>query len=312
MAASATLAPAQGISRPQAMAYGLIVSVFWASSFVLIKAGLEQVGPLTLAGLRYSVAFACLLPWLFLRRYRPAQRLSGRDWLGLAGMGLAAYPIATGALFIGLQSISATTSSFLFSFSPVLVLLIGMVLLREFPSLGQGLGMVLILLGTYVFFAVALAGDQPVGLAITVLSAVAFALFSVMARSFTRAGRVGTLWLTALPLGIGGLSLLVVALLIEGGPRLDWKVVGLVFWLATLNTVLCYLLWNQALRRLKAFELNIMLNAMPLETALMAWIVVGEPLTVNKLAGMLLVVIGILIVQNGPRLPWRKAPPSLP
>jgi len=48
--------------RVTAVLQALFVTFLWSTSWVLIKIGLEQIPALTFAGLRYSLAFLCLVP----------------------------------------------------------------------------------------------------------------------------------------------------------------------------------------------------------------------------------------------------------
>ena len=43
----------------------LFVTFLWSTSWVLIKIGLTDIPALTFAGLRYGLAFLCLLPFFF-------------------------------------------------------------------------------------------------------------------------------------------------------------------------------------------------------------------------------------------------------
>jgi hypothetical protein len=49
-------------SRLVALAEALVVNIIWATTFILIKIGLGNLGPLTLGGLRYFGGFLLLLP----------------------------------------------------------------------------------------------------------------------------------------------------------------------------------------------------------------------------------------------------------
>jgi len=48
---------------------------------------------------------------------------------------------------------------------------------------------------------------------------------------------------------------------------------------------------------LTAFEMNVMLNLSPLWTALMAWFLLGERLSLWQWVGMVIVVVGVALVQ---------------
>jgi drug/metabolite transporter (DMT)-like permease len=127
---------------------------------------------------------------------------------------------------------------------------------------------------------------------------VGFSAFGVLSREVARERQVSTLLLTALPLAIGGACLLVIGLPLEGLPHMTLTAWGLVLWLAVVNTAVAYVLYNHALRVLTALEMNILLNATPLVTALWAWFLLAERLTWIEGAGMLVAVTGIGLVQQ--------------
>lgn len=290
-------APRVRPSWPTALAESLVVVGVWGSSFVLVKAGLRYAGPLTLAALRYTAAFLILLPFALGGNTRPRSR---GIWARLALIGLCAYTVGNGCLFWGLQYLPSTTSSFLMSLVPLLVLAMGIPWLREYPTRAQWAGLVICLAGCGAFFAPGLRAGEPLGLAVTGLGLVAFAVFGILGREVARDGSVGTLALTAFPLGFGGVALLPVALVAEGVPRMAAPGIGIVLWLALVNTALAYLLYNHALQTLTALEMNLVLNLSPFATALIAHFALGEHLVAIQYAGMVVAIVGVALAQ------WRS------
>lgn len=285
--------------RVLAIAEGLAVSLIWASSPVVIKIGLGHLGPLTLAGLRYFIAFLLLLPLMVKKngwRNNPAPGY----WLRLFFMGLCAYTFGNGALFWGLQYVPATTGSLILSMVPLPVLLSSILWLQESPTWWQVIGLVVTLGGSILFFSPGSGPGEPLGIAALSAGVVAFAGFSILGREVARGKSVHTLPLTTIPLGFGGGLLLAVAPFVEGTPYLSPASWGIVLWLAVVNTAIGYLLHNHALQELTALELNVLLNLAPLATALLAWLLLGEWLTPVQMTGMVTVIAGVFVVQ------WRK------
>ena len=284
-------------SRGRALSEGVLTSLIWASSFVVIKLGLAFLPPLTLAAWRYASAFVFLLPVLLLRKGKHPPITGGSTWVRLAAMGIAAYPVGNGLLFWSLQVLPATTGAFLFGFTPVMVLLLGILVLREFPTALQFLGLGIVMLGSYIFFGVRLSPQELQAVGAMLLSTVGFAVFGVLGRGFARENRVDSFHLTAWPLGFGGGTLLLIAWLLEGHPTITLAAIGVILWLSVVNTALAYTLWNHALRTLKAFELNVLSNLIPLATAGMAWLLLGDPLNPRQILGILIVISGVTLVQ---------------
>jgi len=91
---------------------------------------------------------------------------------------------------------------------------------------------------------------------------------------------------------------LLIAFPLEGMPLLSTKSVGIVLWLAIVNTALAYVLYNHSLQILTALEMNVMLNLAPLGTALLAWWFLGERLDFVQIIGMAVMIIGVIFVQR--------------
>jgi drug/metabolite transporter (DMT)-like permease len=285
----------------------LLVTVIWSSSFVIVKFGLETLGPLTIAGLRYVLGALALLPFMIFRRVE-RKPISGSLWLRLVLIGVSSYTIGNGALFWGLKYIPATTGSFLMGLIPLLVMIGGALFLKEIPTGWQVLGVLISLLGSGVFFWGGLDPGEPLGIAILALGLVGFMAFSLLGRSIARERALDTLVLTTLPLLIGGLVSVVLALVVEGIPHFTPRSILVVAWLALVNTSLGYLLYNHALRDLTALEMNMVMNLTPLFTAMFSWLLLGEGLKAYQGVGMLVMIAGVVLVQRGRKDPGAVSP----
>lgn len=295
-----SLPPTKKPSRALSLVEAIATTMIWASSFVLVKLALPYVGPLTLAGLRYFLAFLLLLPFM-IRKGKAMRQWPSRLWLHLCLLGLSAYTLGNGALFWGLKYLPATTGAFLLNLVPLLVLFLGIIWLHELPTRRQLLGVVVGLGGSLFFFSPGLAGGESAGIGIVLVGMAGFVLFAVLGRSMARAQAVGTLSLTAVPLAFGGGALLLIALPIEGWPQLPLAAWGIVLILTLINTAFAYLLYNHALQALTALEMNMLLNLSPLGTAVLAWLFLDERLSPIQLIGMVTVIVGVALVQYGQR-----------
>lgn len=280
-----------------AIGESLLVALIWSSTFVIVKFGLETLGPLTIAGLRYFLGAVVLLPFL-IKRQSFKTTISKELWLRLILIGVSAYTIGNGALFWGLKYVPATTGSFLFSLIPLFALAGGALLLREIPTRWQIFGVLLSLFGSVLFFSSGMQPGEPKGIITIGIGLMGMLAFSLLGRSIARDGKLDTLILTALPLAIGGLLSMVLALIVEGIPQFSGKSILIVLWLAVVNTTLGYLLYNHSLRELTAMEMNMILNLSPLFTAILSWVLLGETLGTIQILGMLVVIVGVIFVQR--------------
>lgn len=283
----------------RAVFQALFVTFLWSTSWVLIKIGLEDIPPLTFAGLRHALAFVCLLPFAI----RSRQLLSLRSlpigvWARLIALGLLLYSVTQGAQFLSLFYLPAVTSSLLLSFTTIIVALMGIFLLRERPTALQWIGAGLYLVGVLLYFyPTSLPGSQVTGLIVAGVGVLANALSSVLGRYVNRSDGLTPMTVTVVSMGSGAVVLLAIGIVVQGLPRLTPTNWAIILWLAVVNSAFAYTLWNRTLRTLSAIESSIINNTMLFQIAALAWVFLGEKLTWREVVGMVLAAIGTLIVQ---------------
>ncbi|MEP7357276.1 MAG: DMT family transporter [Anaerolineales bacterium] len=298
--------------RARATAQALLVTFLWATSWVLIKFGLQSpdgasLPPLTFAGLRYGLAWLCLLPLALRPGARAALRaLPAAGWGRLAALGVLFYALTQGGQFVALKYLPAITLNLLLNFSSILVAVLGVALLAERPTRLQWLGMALALVGALVFFypLQPAAPGQAIGYAAAGVALLANAAAAVLGRRVNQAGALSPLLVTTISMGIGAALLLVTALALQGLPRLaawQWAIVA---WLAVVNTAFAFTLWNHTLRTLTALESSILNGLLIVQIPILAWLFLGETLTPIKVGALAGVGLGALAVQLR-RLPAR-------
>jgi drug/metabolite transporter (DMT)-like permease len=288
-------------SHTRAALQALFVTFLWSTSWVLIKIGLQDdIPPLTFAGLRYTLAFVSLLPFVM---YSPLRRLSvrglcNRTWIELGALGLIFYAITQGAQFLGLAYLPAVTANLLLSFSTVAVALLGVLLLAERPTWAQWMGIALYLVGALVYFyPIAVPETEVLGVAIVLGGVLANAVGTILGRYVNRSADVSPLVVTVISMGIGSLMLLTIGILTQGLPALSLRSWAIIAWLALVNTAFAFTLWNHTQRTLSAMETSIINNAMMIQIPVLAVLFLNESVSKQKVAGMVLAGVGILAVQ---------------
>lgn len=285
--------------RRAALVQALFVTFLWSTSWVLIKVGLEAIPALTFAGLRYVLATLLLLP-LALRGglFGALRALAARERLELALLGVVLYALTQGAQFVALALLPAATVSLVLSFTPVLVAGLATATLREPLTRGQWLGVGLAAGGALVYFgAAAWPSGRWAGLTVATVGLVANALAAVLGRAVARRGTLRPLDVTVSSMAVGATLLLAVGVGVQGLPALDAQGWAIVTWLAVVNTALAFVLWNRSLRGLSATESSVVNNTMLVQIALLACLVLREPISAGGWTGIALVVAGTLAVQ---------------
>ena len=287
----------QAISFLQAV----FVTVLWASSWVLIKLGLRASLPaLTFAGLRYTLAFICLAPFVLLssRNRAVIASLTRKDWGRLALLGIVYYTLTQGSQFLGLAYLPAAMASLLLNLTPLIVGLFGIIFLREHPSPGQWFGILLTVIGVaFYFLPIDINRLHIFGLLVAFGGVLTNAASALLGRQVNRLGTASPLVITFISMGIGAVLLLVLGILTQGLGKLDVQSWLLIAWLAIVNTAFAFTLWNHTLRTLSAVESSIINSLMMPQIAILAFVFLGEALSGKEITGLVLVGLGVLVVQ---------------
>jgi drug/metabolite transporter (DMT)-like permease len=294
------------VSRHLAAALSaLLVTVFWSSSFLLIKLTLPFIPPATLAALRYALAFAFLLAYaLIFDRRRPA----GLAWGTLAVIGILQYGAGQALQYSAMRSLPITTVALLFSLLPALQAIADTIWLREPPGVVQVIGGAVTVGGIALYLP---WGGAVVWGALLLMAGtlVASTVATTLTRRIARAGSTPTLHITLVSTGAGALCILPVGVLGEPSPQFPPGVVMALLWLALANTAIAFSLWNHALRTLTGFEANVIANTTLFQVGILGWIFLGEPLAGRQVLGMIIAFGGVLLAQV-PALRLRGVPAS--
>jgi len=294
-------------SHLKAILLAVLVTFLWSTSFVIIKIGLAEIPPLTFAGLRYTIAFICLLPLGFTKRYYvEIKSLNKNDWLKLTLLGILFYAFTQGTQFIGLSLLPAVTVSLWLNFTPLVVAVMAIFMIKEFPTGLQWFGVVLFICGIIAyFFPVALSENQELGLIIMTLGVFANSASAVLGRSINRKASISPVVVTIISMGIGSVILLLSGFVIQGLPSISTQNIIYLLWLAVINTALAFTIWNFTLRTLSAMESSIINGTMLIQIAVLAWIFLGEAITLQEGIGMVIAACGAVLVQ----IKFRKVKP---
>ncbi len=127
----------------------VLTTLFWSGNFVLGRAVHAVFTPFTLSFWRWAIALAILLPfvWASLREQGSLVRRHGPILLLLSILGVVNFNTF---VYIGLQSTTATNAVIMLSVTPVLIVALSFLLLRQTVTGWQALGIGVSLAGVLV------------------------------------------------------------------------------------------------------------------------------------------------------------------
>ena len=281
--------------------------LIWSTGFIVAKFGLPYAPPLTFLVLRYTFSIACFLVWIGLSRARWPR---GRpQWLHLALTGVLMHAGYLGGVWVAVKSgMGSGLAALVVGLQPVLTALWlswtasssqpgpggtlqAQVTTRQWVGLALGLGGLLLVV----------ARKFGTGSEVTVLTlgATVFALLSITAgtlyqKTFVQPTDVRTA--NAVQLIAALIVTLPFALLESEAIVWNTEFVGAMAWSVLALTLggssLLYLL----IQRGAATAVTSLLYLVPPTTAVMAWVLFGESITVATVAGTALTAIGVSLV----------------
>jgi drug/metabolite transporter (DMT)-like permease len=283
----------------KAVLLAFLVTMLWSSSWVLIKFGLVSIPPVGFAGLRYALATLCLLPFAFKKKEMATIRqLTRGDWFWLILLGVLFYTIAQVGQYVALARLPAVTVSLMLSLTAIIVVLLGILSLAEYPGRLQWLGIALFCLGLGIYFyPISFTRGDRIGLAFALAACLATSLGSIIGRYINRKKILSAVAVTSISMSIGSVLMLAWGGISEGMPTLGWKEWIMVIWMAVVNTALAFSLWNFTLQTLTAMESSIINNTMLVQIAILAWIFLGESIDLKLGIGLVFVSAGVILVQ---------------
>ena len=294
------------------MASGLLLalagSIAFSGKAIIVKLAYRHgVDAVTLIMFRmlFALPIFAVMAWWASRGKPPLTR---KDWLGVLGLGLTGYYLASFLDFAGLAYISASLERLILYLNPTLVVMLGWVLYRRSITWGQAVGMLISYCGVVLVFGheANLQGTNAAwGTLLVFLSAVSYAICLVYSGEMVR--RLGSLRLVGLATTVACLLCLLQFVVLR--PFSAAVVAPEVIWLSILNATLCtaapVLMVMMAIERVGAGMTAQTGMVGPLSTILMGVWILGEPFTVWVAAGTALVITGIFVFTQ---LARRQAP----
>jgi drug/metabolite transporter (DMT)-like permease len=258
--------------------------------------------PLTLAILRWGIGFVCVLPIALILRVRWPR---GKDVLGVAALGLCFYGLFFILYNLAISYTTAARASLALSTLPLQTMLVGGVLGVEPLTARKSAGVGIAVLGVFAALASGLSAAPPGawrGELIMTGAVLCMAFYNVWSRPFIE--RSSALGFLALGMGAGAAALVGLGLLTGRAAVLarfsvpQWTA-GI--YLGVGGGALAFILWVLALERTTPTRVATTMTVNPVAAALLASLLVGEPITSNLIVGLVAVFAGIWIATTNAR-----------
>ncbi|MFA5966963.1 MAG: DMT family transporter [Patescibacteria group bacterium] len=285
-------------SRTLFLMQALVATFLWSASKIILKLGLGLLSPWLLIGCIQAVAFLGLLIYSRFYPIKLKQQLKSSEIYALVLLSMMGFVVAPVFSVIGLKYVTGLTAGLVAGLGSVLVVLLGWWILRERPRQWQAFGILLAVLGAYVFLGDGQFTGSLLGVFMLVLSEFAYAFNIVLTRLLMRQPGDQSLLVALIGSFMGAAILLPVGWLTGSSVALGYWQTWLVIGSVGLIFAFAGLLWNYSLNYLLSFEASVLQNTMLIQVGLLSWIFLRETIVWYHWLGAIIVLMGVYLVNR--------------
>ncbi|WP_417821953.1 DMT family transporter [Terasakiella sp.] len=290
------------MGRMRAFDWGLLLtlSLLWGGSFFFTEIALREITPLVTVWGR--VALACIILWIILRFRSIKVGWDRRLWAAFLVMGCLNNVIPFSLIVWGQQEISGSLASIFNATTPFFTVILAQFLTQdERLTLPKAIGLligfsgVVIMVGMEALHGLASAFWSQAAI---LLAAISYGCAAIWGRRFkgidpmvTATGQVtaSSLIMTPLALWFG---------FPQGYFIPSGDVLGAILGIACLCTVAAYILYFKILETSGATNLMLVTFLIPLSAITLGNVFLQETLSTDQIAGMVLILLGLLIMDG--------------
>jgi O-acetylserine/cysteine efflux transporter len=264
----------------------IAINVTWGMTFVFVKPALAHMPPLQMVALRFAILAALLAPFVKFPR---------GHFRELAVLGVVLGPIHMALGYLGLSQVDASVTTLIMQLQAPFAALLAWLFWREGFGWRRAAGMAVAIAGIALIAGEPRTASAPWAVAMLVVSALFFVVYSMLLKQFAIADPMqvnGWASLFAFP------PVLAMSLAFEDGQiaALEsgaWQPWLAIFYSVIVITIVTFSLWQWLMRRYPINQTMPFLLLMPVTGVLGGYLILGEPLSLLRALGTLLVVGGV-------------------
>lgn len=280
----------------------LLLASCWSPSFLFMKVGLRDFGPISLAWYRTLLASVALLIVLAIQGHSFRQYRG--QWRHFFFLGLVGSALPFVCFTVGEQWIESALASIVNSLTPIMTIIFAHYLSKDEPftlpklsGIAIGFAGILLLTAPKLEHGI-LRNEQLWGILAVIGATCGYGLSAVYVRRHLR--QTSTLAAPAFQLGTAALWLTPAAFLFEQPlgvrPALFplFSVAALALW----GTAFAMVIFYRLLGRTSATFASLVTYLVPVGGIILGWLVLNEHIGVWELVGCALILLGVMAVQR--------------
>jgi len=281
----------------------LLTAIFWGGTFVAGRLVAQNVGPYSIAFLRFTIAsfLLLLLTWKIEGKLPKLQKSQIIPVVLLGIIGIFIYNVM---FFKGLKIIEAGRASLIIATCPIFITICSAMFLKEKISLVKGLGIVISVCGAIIVISKGnlsriFEGGLGLGELYIFCCVLSWVTYSLIGKSVMK--NLSPLASVSYSCAVGAIALLVPAFIeglaqnIASQSTLDWLCIS---YLGIFGTVIGFVWYYQGVERIGPTKAGLFINFVPISAILCAFFILKEPITLSLAMGAVLVISGVYLTNR--------------
>jgi len=275
----------------------------WGASFIATKVALKDISPITIVWMRFAMGVIILGLAVVLRKQFSLPNKN--EWCYFSLLGFLGITFHQWLQSNGLKTSEAGTTAWIVATTPVFMALLGWLILKEPLNSIKTFGIVLAFVGVLLVVSdgnlasISIGKFGAPGDILILISSVNWAIFSALSRRGLKTYSASLMIFYVMLLG----WLFSSVLFVGGGNYIEVEALSVNGWLGvTFLGVFCsglaYIAWYDALQALSTVETGVFLYIEPLIAMVVAFFILGEPITGASLIGGGVILFGVWLVNK--------------
>jgi drug/metabolite transporter (DMT)-like permease len=291
-----------------AASFTVFICMLFGANAVAIKISLEGLGVFTTAGIRFGIASVAIFLWA--RITGRSFEINKEQFIQLVVIAIV-FTVQLSLFYLGLSKSNASRGTLLVNFQPFFTLFLAHFFIPgDRITKRKIMGILLGFAGVaFVFLEKkGVASDFEVGDVMILAAAFLWSCNAVYTKRIISAFKPFQIALFPMIFSVPFFFLEGVLWDHHMIAFINSKIIGAMVYQSLVTASFGFVVWNSLLQRYGAVALHSFIFIMPITGVLLGGLILGEPITINILIAMLLIVAGILMTH----IKQKKPIPSLP
>jgi drug/metabolite transporter (DMT)-like permease len=277
-----------------------LVCFFWGTTWLASRKGVQYMPALQLAGIRQFIGGSFYVIYFLLRGTRLPK---GREWMPIIVLSCLNFLLSNGLSTWGVKYISAGLGSIIGAIFPLWLVVIGIFSTHMPLKKKAALGLILGFAGICVVFFEHLHDfidpKFRLGILLSIASTWSWAFGTIYTKK--HAAYFNPYFGLGLQMVISGMSLFAVSNFTGNAIPLvaiPWQSWAAIAYLAIFGSVISFIAYIYALQHLPTEQVSLYAYINPVVAVFFGWVLLNEPLSIYMIAGVLITLSGIYLVNR--------------